>query len=167
MPQLHLDEHVQSDHIDTRELVKRIMCESGLGFEPGWYDGSSCMVTRRRAVKKLHHSIKKYHDRGILIAQPLEPLFRQLVAVIKREETDTPYRLQRTWQATRLVILKHIELASVQRNTDHAIAVDEAKGQIAESFDTPQTDEEREYARRNASLMDPDGKEALRNRNKR
>lgn len=164
MRELYLDEFARTRAMDVRDLVNTIMCECGLGFEPDWYNGSSCMISRRQAVKKLRQSIKKHHDAGVHITPPLAPLFRQLVEVIKREERETPNHLHRTWQTVRLIILKHIELASVRRNTDRAMAVNDAKERIAGSFDTPQTDEEKEYARRHASILDPDGMKAFRNR---
>lgn len=155
---------MQQIYIDARDLIRKIMCECGLGFEPDWYNGSSCMISRRHAVKKLRQSIQKHHDAGAHIAPPLVALFRHLVEVIKREERLTPTHLHRTWQTVRLIILKHIELASVRRSTDRAVAINDAKDAIAESFNTPTTDEEKEYARRHASILDPDGMEAFRNR---
>ena len=62
-------------------FVKQIMTEIGFGFEPDWYSGGSCAVSRREAFRRLILAIKHRHEDGVPIAPPNPGLFRQLIQI--------------------------------------------------------------------------------------
>lgn len=136
-------------------LTKELMVEAGLGFEPSWYDGASCLVCRRSAFERLVSGIRRRHLAGVRISPPVRQLFAQLADTIKFEERHTPYRLHRTHQVARMLIEKHIEIAMLARNQDRAMAVDDAKFKTRHIIDEPQTEEEREAAKRKAAATPP------------
>jgi hypothetical protein len=89
------------------DLENKIMREIGLGSDPSWHAGGSCLETRCKAAKQLGSVIRRHAINGAEIALP----DRALIAAVARvagEGEESNYVLRATHGACLEAIRAHM-----------------------------------------------------------